>query len=418
MSEKQLYTEVLGISQPWRVTDVRGNIAGREVVVTLALRSNAALSCPICGKRASRYDKSSKRWRHLDSCEFRTYVEAEVPRVNCKKHGVNLIQVPWSEVRSRYTAPFEASVIDWLKDASISAVARHMSLSWNAIAGIQERAVLRSRLRRDSTAMVYQMGVDETSFRKGHDYVTVIHDGQSGAVVHVCEVRRNERLAAYYGSLSEQQREAVESVSMDMWPVYISATLETIPQADQKIAFDKFHVAKYLGDAVDKVRRSEHRALVSEGDRTLTGTEYDRLRNPTGETQRQAREQKAIRTSNLKTARAWAIKEHAMCLWHYASRTWVERSWHQRYGWAIRSRLEPVKKTARTIKTHLWGIVNAIVLDAHNGLAESINSKIKLVKVRSRGFRNKRQFAKAIHFHLGQLDLYPDGARNGLYQHN
>jgi len=117
-----------------------------------------------------------------------------------------------------------------------------------------------------------------------------------------------------------------------------------------------------------------------------------------------------VRTT-LKTARAWAIKELAMSLWDYVSRTWAEKGWHRWYSWAIRSRLEPIKQAARMIKKHLWGIINAIVLKADNGHAESINSKIKMIKIRARGFRNKDRFKTAIYFHLGGLDLYPEGIR-------
>ncbi|RMG31324.1 MAG: hypothetical protein D6721_01585 [Gammaproteobacteria bacterium] len=113
--------------------------------------------------------------------------------------------------------------------------------------------------------------------------------------------------------------------------------------------------------------------------------------------------------STLTTARAWAIKELAMSLWGYVSRTWAEKGWKRWYGWAIRSRLEPVMQMARMIKKPLWGIINAVVLKANDGYAGSMISKIKLIKVRSRGFLNKERFKTAIYFHLGGLDLYPEG---------
>ena len=118
-----------------------------------------------------------------------------------------------------------------------------------------------------------------------------------------------------------------------------------------------------------------------------------------------------LRTSTLKTARAWAIKEMALQLWHYVHRTWARKGWERWLSWAMRCRLEPVKAAARTIKTHLWGILNAIILKVSNGPAEGINSRIKTIKVRSRGFRNKRRFANAIYIHLGGLDLYPESVR-------
>jgi len=196
---------------------------------------------------------------------------------------------------------------------------------------------------------------------------------------------------------------------MDMWPAFINATLESIPGAADKIAFDKFHVAKYLGDAVDKVRRQEHRILMTQGREDLKGSKHQWLYNPQNMSPKQWREFKGLRESALKTSRAWAIKEMAMSLWHYLSKTWAEKAWKRWLGWALRSRLEPIRKVARTIKEHLWGILNAVVLKVSNGPAEGINSRIKMIKVRSRGFRNKERFATAIYFHLGGLQLYPQG---------
>ncbi|MCU7887073.1 MAG: transposase, partial [Candidatus Thiodiazotropha sp. (ex Lucinoma aequizonata)] len=140
---------------------------------------------------------------------------------------------------------FEALVIDWLKEASISAVSRLMGLSWNAIDGIMQRAVKRGLARREEINPTH-IGVDETAFRKRHDYVTVVSDQDTGTVLHVGKDRKKATLKEWYSSLTEEQREAIESVSMDMWPAFINATLENLPGAEEKIAFDKFHVAKYL----------------------------------------------------------------------------------------------------------------------------------------------------------------------------
>ena len=283
-----------------------------------------------------------------------------------------------------------------------------MGLSWNAIDGIMQRAVKRGLSRREEV-WATQIGVDETAFRRGHDYVTIVSDQQAGTVLHVGGDRKKATLKAWYESLTEEQREAIESVSMDMWPAFINATLESLPGAGDKIAFDKFHVAKYLGGAVDKVRRQEHKALMAEGHEDLKGSKYDWLYNPKNMTRKQAKRFKALRDSTLVTARAWAIKELAMSLWHYVSKTWARKGWEKWLSWAMRSRLDPIKEVARTIKEHLWGILNAIVLNVSNGPAEGLNSRIKMIKVRSRGFRNKKRFANAIYFHLGGLDLYPEG---------
>ncbi|MCU7902530.1 MAG: transposase, partial [Candidatus Thiodiazotropha sp. (ex Lucinoma aequizonata)] len=118
---------------------------------------------------------------------------------------------------------------------------------------------------------------------------------------------------------------------------------------------------------------------------------------------------KSLRESTLKTARAWAIKELAMSLWHYVTKTWAQKGWDRWLSWAVRSRLDPIKEVAKIIKAHLWGILNAVVLKVSNGPEEGLNSRIKMIKFRSRGFRNKERFANAIYFHLGGLALYPEG---------
>jgi len=410
MRDKELYTQILGIRSPWQVADVELSVEAGEVKVYVEQEPGAEQCCPKCGKVRPGYDSRRRQWRHLDTCQFKTLLVADVPRVECPEHGVITVDVPWSEPGSGFTALFEALVIDWLREASVAAVSRRMGLSWNAIDGIMQRAVRRGLARR-AELQVTRIGVDETSFRKRHDYVTVVSNEGGEKVLYVADDRGQDSLAGFYAELTEAQKAAIESISMDMWPAYIRATLDAIPDAREKIAFDKFHVAKYLGDAVDKVRRTEHRALLAEGRDDLTRTKHRWLMNPRNMSPGLWRDFKSLRDSALKTARAWAIKELGMRLWHYTSRTWATKAWQHWLSWAARSRLEPVKKVARTIRDHLWGIINAVVLKANNGGAESINSRIKMIKVRSRGFRNKERFRNAIYFHLGGLDLYPAGIK-------
>jgi transposase len=408
MRDKELYAQILGIRSPWQVTDVELLPSAGEVKVYVEPEADALFTCPTCGTGCPGYDKRQRQWRHLDTCQYKTILVADVPRIQCKEHGVVTASVPWAEPGSGFTALYEALVIDWLKEASTQAVSRQLKLSWNAIDGIMQRAVKRGLSRRAKQSPK-QIGIDETAFRKRHDYVTIISDQQQGIVLHVGSDRKKADLKNWYTDLSKAQRNSIESVSMDMWPAYINATLESLPDAQNKIAFDKFHVAKYLGEAVDTVRRQEHKALMSEGYEDLKGSKFDWLYNPANMTRQQRDRFKVLRDSALKTARAWAIKELAMSLWHYVSKTWARKAWKQWLSWAVRSRLEPIRKVARTIKEHLWGILNAIVLKVSNGPAEGLNSRIKMIKIRSRGFRNKARFANAIYFHLGGLDLYPEG---------
>ena len=406
MIDKDLYSQILGIEIPWLVDDVNLDIEANKVEIFITLQTDTVLTCPHCEQASPRYDKRERRWRHLDTCQMHTILVADVPRVQCATHGVTTIHVPWAESGSGYTALFESLDIDWLKIATTKALQQRLSLSWNAVDGIMQRAVKRGLARRGIIAPT-RLSVDETAFQKRHEYVTVVTDQDSANVLYVADDRKQETLENYYKTLSAEQLTAIKSVSMDMWPAYISATLANIPDAISKIAFDKFHVAKYLGEAVDKVRRTEHRLMQTEGCDIMKGSKYDWLTNPDNMDRKRWQGLQRLIALCQKTARAWSIKECAMSLWHYASRTWAQKAWKQWLGWALRSRLAPVIKAAKTIRRHLYGIINAIVLKANNGIAESINAKIQKVKAMACGFRNRERFRNAIYFHLGGLDLYP-----------
>lgn len=411
MNERELFARILGVRGPWRVAGVELDTKHGEVVVRVEADATATWRCPTCGAACARHDHRLRRWRHLDACEYKTMIEARVPRVNCAEHGVLQVEVPWAEPRSGFTAHFEALVIDWLKEANIAAVARLMNLSWDEVDGIQARAVLRGLARRKLEAPKW-IGVDETSFRKRHRYVSVVSDLKRGRVLFVNDDRRTESLSAFYRSLPQEQLERIELVAMDMHAPYIQATREHIPDADRKIVFDRFHVAKHLNEAVDQVRRAENRELLEHGDRSLVGTKYLWLRRehvPSPVGSRAGFRQLA--RGMLRTARAWAIKEAATTLWRFVARGWAERGWRAWISWALRSRLEPIQRAARMIRDHLFGIVNASIFRASNALSETINGKIQRIKRLACGFRNQTRFKNAILFHLGGLDLYPSQCR-------
>ena len=405
MHDRELYRQILGIQAPWEVSDVEVDLPGTGVTVHIR-HSGEGLVCPECSSRCPGYDTRTRKWRHLDTCQYKTWLVAEVPRVKCPEHGVHQVPVPWAEGNSRLTALFEALVIDWLKVATISEVAKRLDLGWSAVAGVQERAVRRGLARREQ-AFPEAIGIDETSFQRRHEYVTVISAGDR--VLHVADGRGREVLDTWYSAQPAEMLAGLKTVAMDMWPAYIRSTAAHVPDAWTKIAFDKFHVAKHLGDAVDRVRRAEHKALQATlGDSPLTKTRYLWLQHPDRMTDKAWEHFTGLKSANLKTARAWAIKTHAMCLWDYKTRGWARRGWQEWYNWAIRSRLEPIKKVARMIKNHLDGIVTAVVTGATNARAEGFNTMIQKLKRDARGFRNRDRFRAAIYFHLGGLDLYPN----------
>jgi transposase len=161
MRDKDLYAQILGIKSPWQVSHVELSPSDGEVTVHVEQEKGAKNCCPTCGKVSPGYDSRTRSWRHLDTCQYKTILIAEVPRVKCQEHGVITVSVPWAEPGTGFTAMFEALVIDWLKEASTLAVSRLMGLSWNAIDGIMQRAVKRGLSRREELR-VTQIGVDET----------------------------------------------------------------------------------------------------------------------------------------------------------------------------------------------------------------------------------------------------------------
>ena len=219
---------------------------------------------------------------------------------------------------------------------------------------------------------------------------------------------RAAALDGYFDAVGKAGCERIQMVAMDMWPAYIRSARE---HTQALIAFDKVHVAQHLGAAVDKVRRSENRALQQQGHDRLVKTRYLWLTRRGNVTQRQRRAFTPLRQSSLRAARAWAwaSKELAMRLRHYRSRGWAERMWGRWHAWAIRSRLEPIKKVARMVKRHWDGVVQAVLTDVTNARSEATNAKIHWIKRLARGYRKRERFRNAIYFHLGGLDLYPDG---------
>jgi transposase len=407
MQDQELYRRILGIEAPWQVDRVELKLTEGEVHVYLTHANHLDWACAECGALRPLYDHQAERqWRHLDTCQYRTILHAQPPRSQCPEHGVRVVKLPWAEAGSRFTALLEGLAITWLKHASQKAVAEQLRLSWEEIHGIMERAVERGLARRQAEE-IPQLGVDEKAFRKGHKYLTLVNDLQRNRVLYVAEDRQQSSLDGFWGTITAQQRDSIQAVALDMWDPYVTSVQEHLPGAENKIVFDKFHIAQHLGEAVDRVRRREHKRLKAEGDERLTGTKYDWLRNPAGMDREQRREFAELRQSELQTARAWALKETAMALYHYVYEKPARKHFHWWYNWAVRSRLQPMKQVAGMLKRRFENIITYLRHQITNAASESLNAKIQWVKYTARGFRNKQNFIHAIYFHCGGLDLAP-----------
>lgn len=421
MLHTELYQQVLGLAKPWSVSRVELNVEKQRVDVWVEHRRDVTWACPRCasaGSGSSRVRKRTRRlacrdhaeervWRHLDTCQFRTYLHARIPRVDCPEHGVVNVSVPWAEARSRFTLLMEGMIIEVLKEcATVTGACYLMGISWDQAFGVMERAVARGQARKETLPLSF-LGVDEKAFRKGHSYMTVVCDIERSTVEHVAEDRKAESLAGYFGSLGPERLEGIEAIAMDMWEPYVKATMEWVPLAADKIVFDRFHIMKHMNEAVDTVRLQEHRALMSEGHDTLKGTKHWWLygRENVPDKHRQAFER--VRDQKLRTSRAWAIKETLRDLWSYRSVAWAGKFFKDWYGWASRCGLAPIKKVARMVGSHLHNVLTYCKHPITNGVAEGLNSKIMAIKRRACGYRNKENFKTAIYFFCGGLDLSP-----------
>jgi transposase len=407
MQDKELYEKLLGLRAPWYVSDVDLRMEESKVTVRLDHEPMARFQCPECGLEGPTHDHRRRQWRHLDTCGIVTMIEADVPRVDCPIHGVRQAKVPWAEPGSGFTAMFEALAISWLKVASIKAVSERIRISWDEAWGIMERAVRRGMARREVTE-IQELAIDETSFQKRHEYVTVLVDRKTGVVVDILDDRKKATLRKWLQANKDKLHE-VQSISMDMWEPFITAVQESVEGADGKICFDRFHVASHFGQALNKVRATEHRDLGRTGDSPLTRTKHDWLRTKSNDEYKDKRAFLRLTRLNLKTARAWQIKETANGLWSYSYRGVAERNWKSLLGWIARCRLDPMIKVGKMVRKYLWGILNAIMLKVTNAIAESINATIQKIKARACGFRNRTRFRLAILFHKGGLSMLPSG---------
>lgn len=406
--DTDLYQQLLGLTAPWTVVKVDLNVKDQRVDVYAEHGKKKTWPCPECAKQCGLHDHDEERvWRHLDSCQFQTFLHARVPRIRCDDHGVRQVRVPWAEPKSRFTALFERLAIDVLQHTDVRGAAKVLRISWDEAHGIMERAVQRGLARREHR-IPKRIGIDEKSLAKGHRYATVVAnlDGPNGpCVLNLAEGRTKEALLHCFGPYSLNDLQEIEVVAMDMSGPYISLVQAAI--GGEKIVFDRFHIMMHMNEAVDRVRRQENRALRAEGDETLVGSKHMWLYGRENVPERYSADFAALRQVNLKTARAWAIKEMLRDWWKRPSEQ-AARRWYTRWrAWATRCRLPPVRKVAAMIHRHLPNVLTYFSNPVTNAASEAINSTIQMIKKRAFGFRSFPNFRIAVLFRCGGLDLYP-----------
>jgi len=384
---EDLFRELFDIVPPWEIVKIEREIGGIDhspgkILFELAMKPGL-VPCPECGQACKRPDTRTREWRDRDMVGWRT--------------------APWAERNARLTMRLETALIDNVADLSLAQAARKWGLSWDQRDGVKSRAVRRGLARRAPPCPAHP-GIDETSFQKGYQYVTVVSDRARRKVLSVAEGRSGEALEPFYEQLGRDGCAGVKTGAMDMARGYLKVTRE---QTGAEICIDRFHVAVLLNKAVAQVLRAERKHLSREQDFRLKGTRYVWLKSPAKLSPERQRQLTRLRQSDLKVARAWALKERFRDVWNIQDPEVLRLAlqlWRRR---AMRSGLSPIKRAARTLKRHLEEIINACAWGVTNALAESLNSRIQWLKRQACGFRNVERFRMAIYFHLGKLDMYP-----------
>lgn len=398
---------LLGLKDPWYVDRIEINEEAQRVDVYVKHHNPIRVACPVCGGFFSPYDHAPEReFQHLSTCHMRTFVHVRLPRVKCPEHGVKQIISEFGEPNSHMTYQFEEYIIGLAQECSISATARLSGLSWDSSYGAVSRAVARGFSRKEQRIPA-RIAVDEKSFAKGHKYETLVCDHDRGTVEFVADHNKQESLEQYYRQFTDEEKASVTVVTMDMWDPFIAATRNHIPESENKIVFDRFHVMRHVSEAVDKARKAENKVLVEQGNDILKGTKYLWLWNPENIPQWRKPEFRELKRSDLGVSRAWAIKENLRHLWDYTSEGWARKFFKRWYFWATHSRLAPVIAAAKTIKNHIENVLTYTNHRITNALVEGLNSKIEKVKRMACGFGNREHYRTAIYFHCGGLDLLP-----------
>lgn len=407
MRDTKLYEQILGLQSPWRVEDVVLDEQAATITVRVVLPAGTRLPCPQCGLAdCAVKDRTERTWRHLDTCQFRTLLQAPLPRTQCPHCGVKTVAPPWALKGSRFTMLFERLAIDALQEMSVTGACRLLGLTWEEAAGIMERAVERGLKGRDLRA-VRRIGIDEKAVLKGQNYITVVHDLDTSKVLWVGRGRSKQTLDGFFASLPEGTAARIECLTMDMWAPYRASCRQWVPGAEEKTVLDRFHLEKHLNEAVDQVRRVEQRRLRKHGIDLLNKTRWDWLYRPENLPPERAESFDDLRRVDLQTSRAWAIKENFRRLWGYVREGNARRFFARWHAWAMKSGLKPIIRVAAMLGRHLGRIMTYFRLRASNARAEGLNNKIQTIKKKAYGFRNVERFINAIYFHCGGLRLHP-----------
>lgn len=397
----RLFSESIGVEEPWYIRSIETQ--GAEVHIYVDIREGNQLPCPECGEMCKRagYEKAERVWRHGDVMFYPCYVHCRRPRVRCDHDGTKVVEAPWARKNSRFTLLFEGYAMLILADMPILKASRLLRCNEKSLVGMMRHWVGKA-VEADDLSQVKAIAVDETSFKRGQSYVTVVIDAQARRVIDV-EEGRNEQTVIDFSYKLEKKGGACERIGMassDMAGAYRAGIQLCFPNACHTV--DKFHVKKLMLDAMDAVRRAEQRATKSK----LLNTSRKLLMIPEQkQTEAQAQRVASLCKEYPKTGRAFRMVQALDVL--YASKSYDEGKARldALYQWLRRSRLEPMKKTALTLRKYADEILNIFRTRMTNAICEGVNSMIQAAKRKARGFHTFEGFASMIYLIAAKLSL-------------
>lgn len=402
MNPESLFGIALGITPPWEVEGIEFSKENKRLDIKIGFQRGATFPCPVCGSPAPAYDTTEKTWRHLNFFQYEAYLTARVPRVKCPNAdcGIKQVAVPWARAGSGFTLLFEALVMALVREMPVKATAALLGEHDTRIWRVVDHYVQRAREKADYSE-VTRVGIDETSARRGQDYISLFFDLDQRRLLFGTAGKDHETVKAFTEDLAAHNGtpENITAACIDMSKAFIKGISEALPNAE--ITFDPFHLIQLMNDALGKVRAEEARLFPE----LLRGSRYAFLKNPENLTEKQDETLTRLSRYHLKTARAYLIKLALQDVYFAHTRDDAEgllKSW---YNWAIRSRIEQVKKVARTIKGHWNGILAWFDSKLSNGFLEAINGLIQAAKRRARGYRSTKNLINMAYLIAGKLDF-------------
>ena len=364
---------------------------GRSVIFEIEKEFNR-LRCSECGsKHVIRRGAHRRIWFCLPIGDKPVYILLDVPRIECLDCGtVRQIRLGFASPRRTYTKSFERYVLGLLRCMTILDVSRHLGVSWDVIKDIQKRK-LKKRFSKPKLKKLKRIAIDEIAVKKGHNYLTVVLDLGTGAVVFVGDGKGADALAPFWRRL-KHSRARIEAVACDMSTAYIKAVTENLPKA--VLVFDRFHVVKLMNEKLSKLRRELHREADALGKKLLKGTRWLLLKNPEN-LDEEKNERKRLDDAlafNQPLAEAYWMKEQLRMFWEQPDKTKAEMHLKQWCDWATGSGIRILIQMANTLSMHRYGLLNWYDYPISTGPLEGVNNKIKTMKRQAYGYRDTEFF--------------------------